>query len=90
MKEPRRQVYLQGVDLFLPSPLLISQCMRLYDVGLPGRPTHNVGLPTQYRCNIWAASQPIASLMPVNRIRRWPTIEAELGDCPVFALTAIG
>ena len=27
--------------------------------------------------------------MPVNCIRRWPNIETELGDCPVFALTAI-
>ena len=27
--------------------------------------------------------------MPVNRIRRWPSIETELGDCPLFALTAI-
>ena len=27
--------------------------------------------------------------MQVNRIRRWPKIETELGDCPVFALTAI-
>ena len=34
-------------------------------------------------------SQPIAGSMPVNRIRRWPNNEAELGDCPVFALTAI-
>ena len=36
------------------------------------------------------ASQPIAGSMPVNRIRRWPNIETELGDFPVFALTAIG
>ena len=27
--------------------------------------------------------------MLVNRIRRWPKIETELGDCPVFALPAI-
>ena len=27
--------------------------------------------------------------MPVYRIRRWPNIKAELGDYPVFALTAI-
>ena len=33
--------------------------------------------------------QPIASSMPVNRIRRWPNIETELGDCPVFDLTTI-
>ena len=34
-------------------------------------------------------SQPIAGSMPANRIRRWPNIDTELGDCPVFALTAI-
>ena len=48
---------------------------------------HNV--PTQYRFNVGPASQPIAGSMQVNRIRRWPNIETELGDCPVFALTAI-
>ena len=50
---------------------------------------HIVGLPTQYRFNVGRASQPIAGSMPVNRIRRWPNIETELGDCPVCALTAI-
>ena len=34
-------------------------------------------------------SQPIAGSMPGNCIRRWLNIETELGDCPVFALTAI-
>ena len=34
-------------------------------------------------------SEPSAGSMPVNRIRRWHNIETELGDCPVFALTAI-
>ena len=48
---------------------------------------HNV--PNQYRFNVGQESQPIAGSMPVNRIRRWPNIETELGDCPVFALTAI-
>ena len=48
---------------------------------------HNV--PTQYRFNVGPASQPIAGSMHVNRIRRWPNIETKLGDCPVFALTAI-
>ena len=48
---------------------------------------HNVH--TQYRLNFGPASQPIAGSMPVNRIRRWPNIETELGDCPVFALTAL-
>ena len=52
-------------------------------------PTHNVGLPTQFRFNVGPASQPIAGSMPVNRIRRWPNIETVLGDCPVSALTAI-
>ena len=48
---------------------------------------HNV--PTQYRFIVGPASQPIAGSMPVNRIPRWPNIETELGDCPVFALTDI-
>ena len=80
MKQPRGQVYLQRVGLFLPQPSLISQCTRPYD---------NVGLPTQYRFNVGPASQPIAVSILVNRIRRWPSIETELGDCHVFALTAI-
>ena len=54
---------------------------------MPG--TNNVGLPTQYRLNVGPASQPIAGSMPVNSIRRWPTIETELGDCPVLARTAL-
>ena len=85
--ESRTQVpvYLQLVGLFLPPPTLISQCTRLYDV--PG--IHNVGLPTQYRLKIGPASQSIVGLMLVNRIRRWPNIETELRDCPVFVLTAI-
>ena len=84
MKEQRRQVYLQRVCLFLPPPSLISQCTHLHDVPR----THNVGLPTQYRFNVGPASQPFAGSMPVNRIPRWPNIET-VGDCPVFALTAI-
>ena len=86
LKEPRKQVgiYLQRESLFLPPSSLISQCTRLYDV--PG--THNVSLPTQYRFNVGPASQPIAGSMPVNHIRRWPNIETELCDSPVFALTA--
>ena len=51
--------------------------------------THIVGLPTLYWFNVGPASQPIAVSMPVNRTSRWPNIETELGDCPVFALTAI-
>ena len=50
---------------------------------------HTIGVPIQYRFNVGPASQPIAGSMPVNHIRRWPNIVAELGDCPVFALTAI-
>ena len=50
---------------------------------------HNVGLPTQYRFNFGPASQTIAGSMQVDRIRRWPNIETELGDCSVFSLTAI-
>ena len=70
--------------ILLLSELNSSTSTRLYDV--PG--THNVGLPTQYRFN-GGLTSPIASSMPVNRIRRWPNIETELVDCPVFALTAI-
>ena len=58
--------------------LLISQCTRLYDV--PG--THNVSQSSQYRYNVGSTSQPIVVSMPVNRIRCWPNIEKELGDCP--------
>ena len=61
----------------------MSQCARLYDVS----GTHNVGLPTYNTGSM--LGQSIAGSMPVNRIRRWPNIETELGDCPVFALTAI-
>ena len=89
MHEPRRQVYLQRVGLFLPPPSLISQCTRLYDVPGTHHGTHNVGLPTQYRINAGKAWQPIAGSTPVNRIRRWPNFETELGYCPVCALTAI-
>ena len=85
MKEPSRQVYLQRVGLFLPPPSLISQ---VYS-SIRCTWSHNVGLPTQYRFNVGPASQPIAGSMPFNRIRRWPNIETGLGDCPVFALTAI-
>ena len=46
------------------------------------RPIHPI--PVQF----WAASQPIVVPMTVNRIRRWPTIDTELGVCPVFAQTA--
>ena len=83
-----RQVYLQRVRLFLPPPSpVLANIHAILAVGLPG--THNIGLPTQYRFNVVPASQPIAGSMPVNRIRRWSNIETELGDCPVFALTAI-
>ena len=60
---------------------LINQCMRQYDVS----GTQNVGVPTQYRFNVGL----IAGSMLVNRIRRWPNIETDLCDCPVFALAAI-
>ena len=72
----------------MPIPSTTTADTPLCDV--PG--THkfdNVGLHTQYRFNVGPASQPIAGSMPVNRIRRWPNIETELGDCAVFALTAI-
>ena len=82
------------------------------------RYTHDV--PTQFRFNLGPVSQPIASLMPTNNLRRWPSttprlgllytqrqhgkqtraihpihlgrwpsIETALGDCPVFAWTAM-
>ena len=77
MKEPRRQVFLQYAGIFLPPP------------PSPTPMQHNVGPPTQYRFNVRPVTQPIAGSMPVNRIRHWPSIETELGECPVFALTAI-
>ena len=75
-------ISVSGEGLFHPPPVLIN----LY--GVPG--THNVGLPTQCRFNVGSALQPIAGSMPVNHIRRWPNIETEAGDCPLFVLTAIG
>ena len=60
-----------------PIPSTTIADKSVYDV--PG--THNVGLPTQYQLNDGPASQLIAGSMPVNRIRRWPNIETELGDC---------
>ena len=47
------------------------------------RSTH----PIPVQC--WASAAVHCGTMPVNRIRRWPNIETELGDCPLFALTAI-
>ena len=49
---------------------------------------HNVGRTTRYRFNVGPPLS-IAGSVRVNRIRRWPNIETDLGDCPVFALTAI-
>ena len=56
LKEPRRQVHLQRVGLFLPPPPLISQCTRLYDV--PG--THNLGPPTQCWFNAGQSNSTLA------------------------------
>ena len=66
------------LSLSLPKVLwhsLISQCTRLYDVPR----THDVGLPTQFRCNVGPASQPIAGLIPVYCLRRWPNNNPTLG-----------
>ena len=72
--------------LFLPPPSPVRT--NIYAIlSVPG--THNLDLPTGYRFNVGSVSRPIAGSMPVNRIRRWPNIGAELGDCPVFAQTAI-
>ena len=46
-----------------------------YDV--PG--TEDVGLPTKFRFNVGQALQPIAGLMPVNRLRRWPNTNVSHG-----------
>ena len=70
---------------FTPERTVTSSNKSVYAYDVPG--THNVGLPIQYRFNVGPASQPIAVSMSVNRIRRWPNIETELGDCPLFALT---
>ena len=75
-------MYLQRVGLFLPPPS-------------PGLANIHV-VPrvffTPY-CIVTStdktASQPIAVSMPVDRTRRLPNIEKELGDCLVFGLTAI-
>ena len=60
---------------FTPESTVISQWTRLYDVPR----THDVGLPTQYRFNVGPASHPIAGLIPVNRLRRWPNTNPTLG-----------
>ena len=95
MREPRRPVYLQRVGLFHPPPspvlanihvvpcvfftpdhaerTMLTQC----------RPTHPI--PVQG----WAGVAAHCWFNAVNRIRRWPNIETELGDCPVFALTVV-
>ena len=50
-----------------PSPVLANiHSILAYDVP----DTEDVGLPTKFRFNVGPALQPIASSMPVNRLRR--------------------
>ena len=41
--------------------------------------TEDVGLPTKFRFNFGPALQPLAGSMPVNRLRRWPSINLSPG-----------
>ena len=54
--------------------------MRLYDVPR----THDVGLPTQFRCNVGPESQPISGSIPVNRLRRLPNTNPTLHGSAVY------
>ena len=50
-----------------PSPVLINiHSILAYDVP----DTEDVDLPTEFRFNVGPASQPIAGLMQINRLRR--------------------
>ena len=77
-KESRRQVkiYLQRVFLLPPSPVL-ANIHSIHTCDVPH--TEDVGLPTKFRFNVGPASQPIAGLMPINRLRRWPNTNLSLG-----------
>ena len=74
----RRQVkiYLQRVLFSPPSPVLATiQSILAHDVPR----TEDVGLPTIFQFIVGPASQPIASLLSVNRLRRWPNTNPWLG-----------
>ena len=66
-----------------------STCRPIPSTTIAGAGQHPCNTVYAYSPNIGSMSQPIAGSMPVNRIRRWPSIITELSDCPVFALTAI-
>ena len=64
------------------SILLVNQATAcLYDVPR----THDVGLPTQFRVNVGPSSQPIASSMLVNCLRRWPNTNSIRVCCIICA-----
>ena len=63
------QIYLRHV--FLPPPSQVLANIHLILAYHVPR-TEDVGLPTKVRFNVGPASQLIAGLMPVNRLRRWP------------------
>ena len=67
---------LRRVLLPLPSPVLANiHSILAYDVS----DTDDVGLPIKFRFNVGPALQPIASSMPVNRLRRWPNTNLSPG-----------
>ena len=70
------QIYLRHVFLPPPSPVLANiHSILAYDV--PG--TEDVGLPTKFRFNVGPTLQPIAGLMPVTCLRRWPNTNLSPG-----------
>ena len=77
-KELRRQVQIYPRRVFLPppSPMLANiYSILAYDVPR----TEAVGLPIKFRFNAGPALHPIADLMLVNRLRRWPNTNLSPG-----------
>ena len=88
-KETNKLKYLQRVFLPLPSPVLAT----IHSIIANDVPrTKDVGLPTKLRfivwvfcilfANTWYSSNVV--LMLTLSLRRWPDIEAALGDCTLF------
>ena len=72
-EEPRRQVQIYHRRVFLPPPSqVLANIYSILAYDVPG--TDDRGLPTKFRFNAGPALQPIAGSMPVNRLRRWPTL----------------
>ena len=75
-KETKENIYFRRVSLPPPSLVLANiHSILAYDV--PS--TEDVGLPTEFRFNVGPASQPIASSMLGNCLRRWPNTNPSLG-----------